>query len=117
MLIFEEQTKAALHLEPTERLSFPEQTLYPSGLQRERQVCVSESLLVLLHPFVAQGAVSKQPEAETGQATLSGGSKDATQTDTGSFSLKLLRVVFDGVREECDRLLVLSGRSQAKPNS
>lgn len=80
------QTQAAFYLEPTERFSFPEQTFDPFGRERERYVGVSESVLVLPHPFVTQGTVSKQPEAKTPNATLSESPSDAKKNTTGSAS-------------------------------
>lgn len=77
--LHQEETKAELHLEPAERLSLPEQAFHPAGLQRERHLCVSEGALKLLHPFIAQGTVPKQPGAKTREVTLSGSSAEGRQ--------------------------------------
>lgn len=76
-VLFNQQTKAELYLKPAECFSFPKQAFYPLGLQRERDLCIPESVLILLHPFITQGTVSKQPAAEAREVTLSGGSTEA----------------------------------------
>lgn len=106
-----------LYLEPAERFAFPKQTFYPLGPERERDIGVSARALVLLHPFVTQGTVPKQPGAGTRRVPLSGSSTEATHQHRITVLLKLLRVALDGVCEVFDGRLVLSGRGQAIPDS